>query len=251
MDNKINQAAFGSNAAAYVNSPTHARGASLQRLGELIETRPDWHVLDVATGTGHTALVFAPRVARVWATDITAQMLAQVKIAMLDRGMDNMVISFADVADLPFRENLFDLITCRIAAHHFPDISSFLTESRRVLRSGGLLTVVDNIVPDGAAGDYINAFEKLRDPSHGRCLNVTEWRAALNRKGLTILHEEILFKELGFDFWAQRHDSQFKQFLLAMLSEVHGEAAAFLQPNLTADRRTFRLCEGIFIARMS
>ncbi len=249
MDKKTNQEAFGSNAAAYVNSPTHARGASLKRLGDLVETRPEWEVLDVATGTGHTALIFAPRVARVWATDITAQMLAQVKIAVTDRGFDNIVIGFADVEELPFRDKFFDVITCRIAAHHFPDIPSFLAETRRVLRPGGLLAVVDNIVPAGSAGDYINAFEKLRDSSHGRCLSVSEWRTAFIEKGFSILHEETLFKEMMFDYWAQRHGPQFQHYLLAMLSEVHGEAATFLQPHLISGRRTFRLCEGIFIAR--
>jgi len=50
------------------------------------------------------------------------------------------------VDDLPFG-GAFDLVTCRIAAHHFADIGRFLRESARALRPGGLLAVVDNVVP--------------------------------------------------------------------------------------------------------
>ena len=67
------QEQFGRNAAGYLTSKPHAQGKSLDRLVELTQPRPDWHVLDVATGAGHTAYAFAPHVKRVWATDITAR----------------------------------------------------------------------------------------------------------------------------------------------------------------------------------
>jgi ubiquinone/menaquinone biosynthesis C-methylase UbiE len=54
---------------------TPAKGASLQRLLDLVIPQPEWQVLDIATATGHTAFAFAPHVAHVWATDITEQML--------------------------------------------------------------------------------------------------------------------------------------------------------------------------------
>jgi len=45
----------------------HAGGPSLARLIELANPKPSWRVLDIATGAGHTALAFAPLVARVTA----------------------------------------------------------------------------------------------------------------------------------------------------------------------------------------
>jgi protein-L-isoaspartate O-methyltransferase len=59
------QRKFGEAAAEYAASAVHARGASLARLVELVDPKPSWRVLDVATGAGHTGLAFAPRVARV------------------------------------------------------------------------------------------------------------------------------------------------------------------------------------------
>ena len=44
----------------YVVSESHAQGYDLNRLLELARPRPDWQVLDIATGGGHTALKFAP-----------------------------------------------------------------------------------------------------------------------------------------------------------------------------------------------
>jgi protein-L-isoaspartate O-methyltransferase len=62
------QRKFGEATAEYAASAVHARGASLARLVELVDPKPSWRVLDVATGAGHTALAFAPRVARVTAS---------------------------------------------------------------------------------------------------------------------------------------------------------------------------------------
>ena len=59
------QQKFSEAAAEYAASAVHARGASLARLVELVDPKPSWRVLDVATGAGYTALAFAPRVARV------------------------------------------------------------------------------------------------------------------------------------------------------------------------------------------
>jgi ubiquinone/menaquinone biosynthesis C-methylase UbiE len=63
---------FGRAAADYAASGVHASGYSLNRFVELIQPQIDWRVLDVATGAGHLALTFAPHVAQVVASDITA-----------------------------------------------------------------------------------------------------------------------------------------------------------------------------------
>jgi ubiquinone/menaquinone biosynthesis C-methylase UbiE len=240
---------FGANAAAYVNSQTHANGASLARLVALVAPESHWHVLDVATGTGHTALTLAPHVGHVWATDITPEMLKQAADLTAARAIDNMTIEFADAEKLPYVSASFHLVTCRIAAHHFVDIDRFLHEATRVLKPGGTLAVVDNIVPGGAAGAYVNAFEKLRDPSHRRCWSLRQWIDGFEREGLSVVQQETLVKSMAFDFWAQRHDAVMQSYLLAMLSEVRGEAAHFLQPRLQHRGSTFQLVEGIVIGR--
>ncbi len=73
------QKKFGEAAADYAASPVHAEGPSLARLLELVETKPTWRLLDIATGAGHTALAFAPKLAKVTASDITPEMLGEAR----------------------------------------------------------------------------------------------------------------------------------------------------------------------------
>ncbi len=249
MDRASIKEQFGANAASYVNSKVHAKGASLARLVELVQPQPEWKAIDIASAAGHTAFAFAPHVAHVWSTDITPEMLDQARKLVAERGLTNVTVEPADAEAIPHPDATFDLVTCRIAPHHFVDVAPFLREAARVLKPGGILAVVDNVVPAGPGGDYVNAFEKLRDPSHGRCLSTDEWLAGYRAAGFTVLHHEELPKAMEFEVWAARHDANMQRFLRAMLSEVQGPAAAFLTPETTEGGTAFYLLEGIFIGK--
>ena len=58
---------------------------------------------------------------------------------------------------LPFEDATFDLVTSRIAPHHFESIPTFLDGTRRVLKPGGRFALVDNVVPAGSVGTGFNA----------------------------------------------------------------------------------------------
>ncbi|MBE2197977.1 MAG: class I SAM-dependent methyltransferase [Anaerolinea sp.] len=258
------QAQFGANAAAYATSAVHAKGASLGRLVELVRPLPHWQVLDIATGAGHTAFTFAPHVAQVVAADLTAEMLGQTRQLAAAKELANVTVCLADAEELPFAGARFDLVTCRIAPHHFPDIGRFLSESVRVLRPGGLLAVVDNVVPGSrlrgkkadllhAAGQYVNAFEKLRDPSHNRCLSLDEWAAAFATANCPLQHQETAQKAMDFDWWATRMQTtpETTTRLRAMLMQAPAPVLAFLTPQVSGDRITFHLMEAILIGSVN
>jgi len=249
MNKTLVQEQFGKTAAHYLTSKPHALGKSLERLVELTSPHKDWRVLDVATGGGHVAYTFAPHVGRVWATDITQEMLDQVKAEAQKRGLANLRTTYAKAEALPFEDASFDLVTCRIAPHHFDSIPQFLSEIHRVLKPGGTAALVDNVVPAGPIGDYVNAFERLRDPSHLRAWTMDEWRHALKKAQLAIGHEEQIYKTMEFKSWAQRYDDTMKALLRAMLTQVTPEVKAILEPKDGDGDLTFRLCEGLFIAK--
>jgi ubiquinone/menaquinone biosynthesis C-methylase UbiE len=249
MTKTLVQEQFGATAKLYVDSKPHAKGASLERLVTLVMPQRDWHVLDVATGAGHAAYAFAPHVARVWATDITDEMLSIVREEIGKRGLSNMRSAYAKAEALPFEDGTFNLVTCRIAPHHFESIPKFLDETRRVLKPGGIFALVDNVVPPGSVGDYVNAFERFRDPSHLRSWTMPEWREALGSHGLAIEHEEEIGKEMDFDWWVQRHDKVKQQLIRSMLIEITPAVRAVLAPAENNGALTFQLCEGVFIAR--
>ena len=249
MNQTVVQDQFGRNAAHYLTSKVHAQGKSLERLLTLTAPRKDWHVLDVATGGGHVAYAFAPHVARVWATDVTQEMLDQVKREAARRGLDNVRVAYAKAESLPFDDASFDLVTCRVAPHHFDSIPEFLSEVHRVLKPGAVAAIVDNVVPAGPVGDYINAFERLRDPSHLRGWTMEEWRAAFAAAKLAVTHEEELDKTMEFNAWAARYDAVMRALLRAMLTLAPAEVKPVLAPQGDGDALTFRLREGLFIAK--
>lgn len=241
---------FGANAAHYASSAPHAKGGSLRRLVELLAPTPELRVLDVATGAGHTALTLAPFVDSVVATDLTEEMLAVAAGLAAERGLDNVSFQTADAEDLPFPDASFDLVTCRIAPHHFPDVPRFLAESARVLRPAGRLAVVDNVVPDEPrAATFVNAFERHRDPSHVRCLSRAEWAAGFARAGFRVTHDEVADKPMRFSAWLANMsvEGQRAAELRAMLRQAPAEAKAFLLPAFSDDDATFRLEEALLI----
>lgn len=245
------QAQFGRSAADYVTSTVHAQGADLPRLVALLEPQPHWHVLDVATGGGHTALALAPHVAHVVATDITPQMLAAAEALAQQRGLDNVSFEHANAEALPYADGTFDCVTCRVAAHHFSDIFRFLQESARVLRPGGVIGIVDNNVPDGPDGEYINAYETLRDPGHVRCLSTEEWHQDLYAAGFDLLHSDEGKMQLDFDDWVARMRVPPADVtrLSAMLLQAPTGAAAVLTPHSVGARMHFHLSRILLVAR--
>jgi ubiquinone/menaquinone biosynthesis C-methylase UbiE len=249
MNKTLVQEQFGKTAASYLTSTPHALGKSLERLVALTSPQKDWRVLDVATGGGHVAYTFAPHVARVWATDITQEMLDLVKAEAQKRGLANVRTAYGKAEALPFEDASFDLVTCRIAPHHFESIPEFLAEAHRVLKPSGAFALVDNVVPGGSVGDYINAFERFRDPSHLRAWTMEEWRDALKKTGFAIEHEEQIYKSMDFKPWAARHDATMQSLLKAMLVQVTPEVNEALEPKIEGDKVTFRLREGLFIAK--
>ena len=249
MARTLVQQQFGATAQHYLTSKPHAQGRSLERLVKLAAPQPQWQALDVATGAGHVAYAFATEVAQVIATDITAEMLAVVRAERERRALANLHLAFAKAEALPFVSGTFDLVTCRIAPHHFDSIPAFLAEVARVLRPGGTFALVDNVVPEGRVGDYINALDRLRDPSHLRAWTMPEWRAALADHGFALAHEEEIVKHMEFAPWVSRHDATTQRLLRALITEVTPAVAAVLSPEGGDEDLRFDLREGVFIAK--
>ncbi|HEY3284861.1 MAG TPA: methyltransferase domain-containing protein [Armatimonadota bacterium] len=164
--------------------------ASLRWLVEAAQPRPTDRALDVATGTGFTAAGLAPHVASVVGLDVSPGMLEQARQRCTRLGFANVAFREGTAEALPFEEGCFDLVTCRIAPHHFLDVRQFACEVARVLRPGGRLVVADTSAPEGdpVADAWQNETERLRDPSHVRNYTASEWREIVEGAGLIISH---------------------------------------------------------------
>lgn len=204
------QAQFAASAEAYVTSTVHANKPDLQRMVALAELRGDERVLDVATGGGHTALAFAPHVREVIATDLTPAMLLAaerfITAELTAAGMPlNVRFERADAEALPFADANFDVVSCRVAPHHFADVALFVREVARVLRPGGVFVLDDTIAPaDPALDQFINTVEQLRDPTHVRDYTLAEWQAFCAATRLTVSFSDTFTKTLPFEDWCAR-----------------------------------------------
>jgi ubiquinone/menaquinone biosynthesis C-methylase UbiE len=242
---------FGAHAEQYVSSVHHATGESLDRLLELAAPQPGWRALDIATGGGHMALALAPRVAEVVATDLTPEMLAAAERFIRGKGVSNVSFQLADAMALPFADGEFDLVTCRIAPHHFPDCAQFVRETARVLRPGGVAAVIDNVVPpDIAAARHLNALEKLRDPSHNWAYTAADWLGFFVAAGLAVTSGEIFTKTRDFDYWIdmQGVDAHRRAQVRLLIEQAPAAARAALAPQVVGGALKFQLTEVLVVA---
>ena len=224
---------FGRFAAAYVTSKNHATGPDLEHLLAMAQPEPHWRALDIATGGGHTALTFAPFVAGVVASDLTPAMLEQAEAHIRGLGIRNVSYREAAADDLPFDDGSFELVTCRIAAHHFPDVPRFFQESARVLRPGGLLLLQDQALPvHRPSATWVDDFERRRDPSHNRAYSETGWRRHFARAGLRVEQGAPVVKRHNLPDWARRqgNDAAAIARLDALLREAPAPAALWFAP---------------------
>ena len=196
---------FATNAEAYVSSASHASGADLARLVELAAPQPTDLALDISTGGGHVALALAPHVGRIVASDLTPRMLAVARAHIASQGAANVDYVIADAERLPFLDESFDLVSVRIAPHHYPDAARAVREMARVVKGGGRVVIIDNIAPaDPMLDALLNDWERRRDPSHIRSHTLGAWRDFLTQSGLRVSHEEVGRKVVTFAPWAER-----------------------------------------------
>lgn len=199
------QTQFGGSAEAYVGSTGHTQGEDLDRLLLWGRARGAARVLDIATGGGHTALAFSRFTPTVVATDLTLPVLGAARNFIAGHGVAGVFFSAADVEALPFRDESFGVVTCRIAAHHFPELLPALRQVARVLRRGSSFLVQDILGHDDAEmAAFILAVEKRRDPSHVRAFRQIEWTAFLRAVGLTVIDEAITEKRRPWEQWTGR-----------------------------------------------
>jgi ubiquinone/menaquinone biosynthesis C-methylase UbiE len=183
------QEQFDRQAAHYDTQWNSWSAHTLRWMVERAECAPADIVLDIATGTGFTALEFAGLVKSVTAVDVSSGMLDQARRRAEDMGVRNVDFAVAPAEKLPFGDESFDIVTCRIAAHHFLNVADFVAESARVLRPGGRFLLVDTTVPDddSRASAWQNAVEAARDPSHVENLSPLSWRRLVDSAGLTVV----------------------------------------------------------------
>ena len=139
--------------------------------------------LDVACGTG----IFARALAKlpgvvVTGVDATKAMLEEAAVNTTKEGQ-TITFECGDATNMSqFEENSFDIVTSRLAIHHFSNPEDVVKEMTRVCRVGGHVVIVDIVALDSDDDDddddslqlEMNRLERLRDPSHTTALTAAQ-----------------------------------------------------------------------------
>ena len=177
---------FDTLARNYAASEVHTGSPTRDRLHEMLPSGID-SVCDVASGAGHTGLSFAGSARRIVAVDPAPNMLAEVRRLAAERAAPGVETVEAFAESIPLPSESFDLVVCRVAAHHFHDVPRAMSEMTRLARPGGFVAVIDmEGDPDPEVDALNHDLEVLHDPTHVRSYTVAHWRGFFAAAGLEV-----------------------------------------------------------------
>jgi SAM-dependent methyltransferase len=168
-------------AQLYRDSEAHREGEDLDLVVEWAEGAVT--ALDVATGGGHVAR----RLREAGMNVVTVDSAPGMQPDVVSRG-----------EELPFADDSFDVVVCRVAAHHFDDVAKAVSEMARVSRDR--VIVVDNLFLDEDAEEA----DRVRDPSHVKNWSEGEWRGFFASAGLQVDEARRLEKPIEVEPWLER-----------------------------------------------
>ena len=202
---RLSQKQFSSQALEYSKSQTFTAGADLDIIVSMANEVQANIAVDIGSGAGFTAFAVSPFASTVLSTDLVLPMLQHAVEGATARGLTNIAPALVSAESLPFANASISLLTCRLAAHHFSDVTVGVSEWARVIEPGGTLILVDTVTPENpGVATWMNEVELRRDPSHSRDLSGQEWIELLAANGFTV-EETILTKiPLEFDDWMRR-----------------------------------------------
>ena len=189
--------------------------------------------LDVATGGGHTALWLARHGWKVTVGDIAPRMLENAQKLCAEAGFKIETRLFP-AEEMPFADGSFDLVTVRVAPHHFSSPRKFVQEAARVLRPGGHFLLIDGTMPDDdpETEEWLHHVEKWRDPSHGRFLSRKAWQDLAKEAGLKVVRSELHPRkqpDLGWYFETAATPEENRQKVLEAVAQASEHVRAALR----------------------
>lgn len=206
----------------------------------LLKLKENDYVLDIAAGTGEPGLTIASRLqnGKIIISDLADEMLAIARDRASKKNIRNVEFIDCDACSLPFADNTFDAISCRLGFMFFPDMLIAAQEMFRVLKPGGRIATSVWDVPEKniwvtKISGFINKnvqFPILSpdEPSMFRCAKSGLVEEIFNQAGLkNILGRQVVCKlncTSGEVYWTMMTDIS-KMFFEtdAMREKIKGE----------------------------
>ena len=115
---------------------------------KLVNVQDGWTMLDVGCGGGFTIrrLLKRSKDAQVYGIDISEESVTkarQVNAEVLDK---QVYVTQGSAEQLPYNDEMFDLVTAVETVYFWPNLPDCLQEVRRVLKPGGKLAIMVEVV---------------------------------------------------------------------------------------------------------
>lgn len=117
---------------------------------EMIKAQKPQSILDIATGTGDMAIMYAKTNAeKIIGLDISPGMLEVAENKTKELNLEEVIdYQLGDAENLPFDTQSFDAVTVTYGIRNFEDLERGLFEILRVLNPGGTLVVLETSIPE-------------------------------------------------------------------------------------------------------
>jgi ubiquinone/menaquinone biosynthesis C-methylase UbiE len=185
-----------------------------ESLCESADLRAGQRVLDVATGSGNTALCAARRWCEVSGIDFEPSLLARARQRAAFEGLDIEFLE-ADAQELPFPAATFDVVLSTFGVMFVPDQAKAASEILRVCRPGGTVGMA-NFTPASLAAGFMRVSARYRPPPRGMSSPLS-WATEDGLRGLfgdaveslTINVRNVVFRYRSADHWLEFFRSNF------------------------------------------
>lgn len=166
----------------------------------------DYRILDIGTGIGLLPLILSEDGAKqTVGIDISPEMLELAEYLRLSLGSDaaaRVTFRLAPAHALPFREESFDAVTCRLVLNHVRRPERIIREIVRVLQPGGVLVLAELLGVDNPVKRATqNAIEERRNAAHVAARGTEQYNKLLADAGLQVEAKEVISFERELDEW--------------------------------------------------
>ena len=179
------------------------RNAETNAAHLLPHLRPGLRVLDLGCGPGTISLGLAKAVepGELHGIDIEKSQIEMARAAASDGGHGNAVFRTGDATDIPYDGESFDVVHCHAVLMHVPDTRAVLSEVRRVLKSGGIVSAREMIGASSFSepelnglGDVWKTVQNLIEANGGHPQMGKELKGALLEAGFSEIHAGASFE---------------------------------------------------------
>jgi ubiquinone/menaquinone biosynthesis C-methylase UbiE len=136
-------------AEKYIKSPIKDEATYKQKLA-ITQTflRPEWKVLEFGCGSGATAILHAPYVDCIVATDISEKMIAAAQRKAVESGVENIVFQQGTLDSFKFQDKSFDAVLGLNVLHLLEDVDGTLINIHRLLKNDGVFVSSTSLIAE-------------------------------------------------------------------------------------------------------